>query len=116
MDLVRALGEPELDRYVLAELNDLLSSLAPLELPDAIQDADVRRLTPFTANYLAAMVEQATYAAGVGAPVWVQRVPPLERPHFAAPMAGLRLHLISASPVPFKKRNIFVDATLGARI
>jgi hypothetical protein len=114
--LVRSLGESGGDRYVLAELNDFLSGLAPLELPEAVMDVDTERLTPYLANYLAAMVEQASYRAGVHAPAWAHRVPPLERPHFAAPLMSLRLHLLRASPVPFKKRNLFVDSALGARV
>jgi hypothetical protein len=115
-ELVRSLGESGGDRHALAELNDFLSELTPLELLEAVKEADTGRLTPFLANYLAALVEQASYRAKVSAPAWANRVPPLERPHFAVPLRSLRLHLLSASPVPFKKRNLFVDSALGARV
>jgi hypothetical protein len=46
----------------------------------------------------------------------VREVPPLEEPHFATTLEGLRLHLLQVSPVPFKRRNIFIDSSLGDRV
>jgi hypothetical protein len=46
----------------------------------------------------------------------VREVAPLEEPHFGAPLQSLRLHLLAASPVAFKRRNIFVDAAVGDRV
>jgi hypothetical protein len=114
--ILRALADAGERRFALAELNDLLSALAPVELGDAVAQGDVARLSPFLQNYVAAMVEQAASVAGVEPPGWVAAVPPLERPYFAAPFAGLRWHLLTASPVAFKRRNLFVDATLGAQV
>lgn len=102
--------------YVLAELNDLLADLSAVELSDAVQSADVERLTPYAQNYVAAMVDLAAARAGIDPPVWTAAVPPLEEPRFATPLAGLRAHLLRASPVPFKRRNIFVDASIGDRV
>lgn len=103
-------------RYVLAELNDFLVALGPAELRDAVDRADVARLSAFLRNYLSAMVEQASYLAAVQAPVWTTRVAPLDAPWFATPMKSLRPHLLRASPVPFKRRNIFIDAAVGSRV
>ena len=113
-EILRALGEDD-HRFALAELNDFLTALAPVEFPDAVQDP-VSRLSPFLSNYVAAMVEQGAYLNNVPPPPWANRVAPLEAPHFATPLKSLRLHLLAASPVPFKRRNIFVDASLGARV
>jgi uncharacterized protein (DUF1778 family) len=115
-DLLRSLAESEDHRFVLAELNDFLTALAPVEAGEAIAYANLDRLSPFLANYVSAMAEQAADTKGIPVPLWVRRVPPLTRPYFAAPLPGLRLHLMHASPVPFKKRNLFVDAALGARV
>ncbi len=115
-ELLSLLGDGADHRYALAELNDLLSALAPAELSAAIADADLARLSPFLQNYIAAMIEQACYLEGVPPPAWTARVVPLEAPHFAAPLKSLRLHLLRASPVPFKRRNIFVDASVGERV
>jgi uncharacterized protein (DUF1778 family) len=115
-DLVGALRDAEDHRYVLAELNDFLSGLAPSELRDAVERADVRGLSPFLANYVAAMVEHASHRKGVPPPPWTREVAPLDAPWFATPMKALRLHLLRASPVAFKRRNLFVDASVGARV
>jgi hypothetical protein len=103
-------------RYILAELNDLLSGLGPAELRNATVEADTERLSPFLANYVAAMVEHTCMRRGVRPPSWTTRVTPLGTPYFAAPLRSLRLHLLRASPVAFKRRNLFVDSTVGDRV
>ncbi len=115
-EILRSLGQEDDHRFALAELNDFLTALAPVEFPQAVEHADVAPLTPFVKNYVAAMVEQAAHLKGVPPPSWVRRVTPLEVPRFATALRSLRLHLLGASPVPFKRRNIFVDASVGARV
>ncbi len=115
-ELVTLLAEGNEHRYVLAALNDLLSELGPAELREAVGHGDVGDLSPFLRNYVAAMVEQACHLKGILAPSWTARVLPLEIPWFAASGAGFRLHLLKASPVPFKRRNLFVDAGVGFRV
>jgi hypothetical protein len=115
-EILAQLGREDDHRYVLAELNDLLSALAPAELREAVAHADLARLSPFLRNYVAAMVEQASALKRVPPPPWTARVEPLEVPYFAAPLASLRPYLLRVSPVPFKRRNLFVDATVGARV
>ncbi len=115
-EILRALRDGDRRSFALAEMNDLLSALAPIELPDVVAHADVSRLSPLVQNYVAAMVEQAAVEKGVAPPAWVASVPALDQPYFAAPLPSLRLHLLAASPVPFRRRNLFVDATLGARV
>lgn len=114
--IVESLGKRSDDRYALAELNDLLARLAPVELAEAVEAADLARLSPFQANYVAAMVEQASHAAAIALPEWTKRVPPLEEPWFATPLVGLRLHLLHAAPVAFKSRNLFPDSGVGDRV
>ena len=101
-----------------AELNDLLAELTPVQLPEAVAIAppELRDLPPLLQNYVAAMVEQASGERRVPTPRWVREVPPLEEPYFATPLRSLRLHLLRAAPVPFKRRNIFVDSAVGARV
>ena len=103
-------------RFALAELNDFLTALAPGEFADAVADADVRELSSFAANYTAALVEQAADQKQVPPPTWVRSIQPLDRPYFAGGLKSLRPHLLRAAPVPFKRRNIFVDAGLGDRV
>ncbi len=103
-------------RFALAELNDLLAGLSPAEFPDAVAAADLTNLSPFLGSYVAAMVEHAAALKNIEPPTWTRSVGALEHPWFASPLRSLRLHLLRASPVPFKKRNLFVDSSVGARV
>ena len=99
--------------YPLAELNDLLTSaserdIASLPFP-AIED-------PYRLNYVTAMVELAAHRAGVVPPVWTSLVTPLPIPVFIDESLNLRPHLLTASPVPFRRRNIFIDSSIGDRV
>ena len=114
--LLKALTDDQ-PGFVLAELNDLLSGLTAGELCSAVEHADLDGLTPYLRNYVAAMVELASHRQDVPPPAWVRDVEPLETiPHFATPLAGLRLHLLRTAPVPFKRRNIFIDSSIGDRV
>lgn len=117
-EIVRALGDADEPRYALAALNDLLAGLPRGRLGGALgaPPPELWDLSPLLRNYVAAMVEQACDRAELPAPSWVRDVPPLEEPHFAVPLERLRLHLLRAAPVPFKRRNIFVDAGVGDRV
>lgn len=115
-ELLGALGDEERERFALAELNDLLAGLAPAEFAEVTADAELRGLSRYLQNYLAAMVELAAHQKDVVPPGWVREIPPLDEPHFAAPFQSLRLHLLRASPVPFRRRNIFIDSSVGDRV
>jgi hypothetical protein len=97
-------------------LNDFLSRLSAPELIRAVRYAPSIELPAFEANYVAAMVEQASAAVGGAPPNWTRRVQPLARPWFASPLKNLRLHLLTTSPPPFRRRNLFVDSTIGDRV
>jgi uncharacterized protein (DUF1778 family) len=103
-------------QFWLAELNDLLTPMAPLELSEAVEEVNVDRLSPLLQNYVTAMIELAANRTGIAPPRWAGRIEPLDEPYFAAPLANLRPHLLQASPVPFKRRNIFIDSSLGDRV
>jgi hypothetical protein len=103
-------------RFALAELNDLLAKLTRAELSGALRDAPRLDLSPYWKNYVAAMVEQAAHLKTIPAPRWLSDIEPLAEPHFAGGLASLRLHLLRASPVPFRRRNIFVDSAVGDRV
>ncbi len=114
--LVERVADSRSRRDALAALNDLLTTLAPMELNAAVGAADLRELPPLDRNYIAAMVEMAVWRADVNPPHWVRDVEPLSEPFFATPLAALRPHLLKNSPVPFKRRNLFVDASIGDRV
>jgi len=114
--LVDALRDDGTRRFALAALNDAISALAPIEFAAAVESIDVRALDPLWQNYVAAMVEHAARALGARAPEWTHEVVPLDRPHFATTLRSVRSYLLRASPVVFKRRNLFVDASVGARV
>ncbi len=114
--ILQALRKDEDRGFALAELNDLLSGLAGVELEETLRYADLGGLSPEARNYVAAMVEQAAYRKGVEPPDWTRRVAALDEPFFAAPLGSLRPYLLRVAPVAFKRRNIFVDASVGDRV
>jgi hypothetical protein len=102
--------------YLFAELNDLLTGLPSAAFAEAVGDADPSALVPFVANYVAALVEQAADRKRVAPPAWTRRVEPLDDPWFAGDLKSLRTWLLLSSPVPFRRRNLFVDAAIGDRV
>ncbi|MGH7570660.1 MAG: plasmid mobilization protein [Gemmatimonadota bacterium] len=115
-EILHALRDGGDHRFALAELNDFLSGLTSAEFGDAVADVDLNGMSPFLRNYVAAMVEHAACQKGEVPPPWAGDVEPLEEPHFAVPFSSLRPHLLRESPVAFKRRNIFVDSTVGDRV
>jgi hypothetical protein len=102
-------------RFALAELNSALHAFGAEQLRDAVSRPPSSILSPYMANYIAAMVERACATRGVPIPAWTMRVKPLADPVFASPLTGLRLYLLTHSPAPFRRRNIFIDASVGDR-
>ena len=102
--------------YALAELNAFLTGLTPQEFCGAVLHPPLAQLTPFVANYVAAMVEYGCARAGVSTPAWTRAIAPLADPAFGTTLQSLRLHLLTHSPPPFRQRNIVIDATLGAQV
>jgi hypothetical protein len=116
-ELVADLAEnPARRRYALAELNDFLASLGTASLARAVAEGPAVALEPHLANYVAAMVETAAHQADIAPPVWSAAVPTLPEPSFGTTLAGLRLYLLLHSPPAFRRRNLFVDATVGDRV
>ena len=117
VDRTRALGDGAPHRrFALAELNDFLTALASAEFDDAVAYADTQGMDRLTANYVAALVDQAASRHDVQPPAWLGSIAPLEEPYFAGGLESLRPHLLREAPVPFKRRNIFVDSGLGDRV
>ena len=115
-EILRRLARNEDARFALAELNDLLVDLAPVQFGIVLEDAALCGVSPYHQNYVAAMVELAAERKEVPPPSWTSEVRPLEEPRFAVQMASLRSYLLRASPVAFKRRNIFIDSSVGDRV
>jgi hypothetical protein len=107
----------ERGRYALAALNAFLASLSEAELADAVgKRAEPWPRDAVIANRIAAMVETACLRRRVSPPAWLQDIEPLESPVFDSELPGLRLYLLSRSPAAFRRRNLFVDSTVGDQV
>ena|ERR1700722_567641 len=115
-DRVRDCADSASPRFALADLNSLLADLSAGELRDAISAPPPPGLSPFLANYIAAMVEYACARCAIAIPEWTRSIAPLAEPVFASELQSLRPHLLTHSPLPFRARNTFIDATLGDRV
>lgn len=115
-DLLSALRDVSVQSFVLAELNDLLAGLGAEELRQAVAAAPPVWLSAELGNYWAAMVEHACAARLIPLPRWTLAIAPLETPMFGSSLESLRLHLLAHSPPAFKRRNIFIDTTIGGRV
>ena len=113
-DLAAGCVAPQSARFALAELNTWLASLVASELLQAVTSPPPA-LTPYFANYVAAMVEQACTKHGVVPPSWTRAIAPLAEPVFGSTLMSLRLYLLTHSPAPFRRRNIFIDSGVGTR-
>ena len=113
--LIVELGTSTRISLPLAVLNDLLDELTAERFEVAVAVEPIG-LTPYLANYVAAMVEHAAYLKGVSPPEWVATIGPLDEPVFGTDLKSLRLHLLTQSPPAFRRRNIFIDATVGDRV
>ena len=115
-ELTQACRHQESWRFALAALSSWLSGLAAGELQEAVASPPATGLTPFLLNYIAAMVEYACARQGVAPPPWTRSIAPLAEPAFGTELVSLRLYLLTHSPPPFRRRNIFIDATVGGQV
>ena len=109
-------SRPDARSFTFAELQDWLNRLTGGELVRAVCHAPEARLAPFEANYLAATVEHAAAIKGTSPPGWTDAVEALETPWFASSLKSLRLHLLTHSPPPFRRRNLFIDSSVEQRV
>lgn len=114
--IVKQLNQESSRSYALADLSDLLESLSPARLGRAVAEPPPIPAEAVWANYVAAMVETAIHRKQLKPPEWVADIAPLDEPWFATKLKSLRLHLLCESPPAFRRRNLFIDATLGDRV
>jgi uncharacterized protein (DUF1778 family) len=112
-EAVRALRDDRRQRFAFAEIADLLRDASLDELQLDIEPDNLAALSDVTANYCAALIEEACTTRGVTPPAWVAAIEPLDVPWFATDLRSLREHLLVVSPPPFKRRNLFVDRGAG---
>jgi uncharacterized protein (DUF1778 family) len=115
-DLVSDLSTARNPNFAFAELLDLLARLTPSEFRTAVADLPAVVLSPYWQNYLAATVEQAAVQKNQAPPEWTTKIQSLDEPVFGSTLQSLREHLLFNAPLAFRRRNIFIDASVGARV
>jgi uncharacterized protein (DUF1778 family) len=115
-DLVEALAASDRPSYVFAELLELLDPLSAEAFERVVAEPPRAGLDPYWQNYLAATVEHAASMKSARVPAWTRDVAPLAAPVFGSSLRSVRLHLLLDSPAPFAARNLFIDASVGARV
>ncbi len=115
-EIISKLAKNDCPSNALAALNDFLTSLTHAEFQNAVKDNPCHKLSTLLANQVAAMVEQRAHQLGFIAPDWLAKIELLKDPYFASELKSLRPYLLSVSPPPFRKRNIFIDAAVGDRV
>jgi uncharacterized protein (DUF1778 family) len=115
-EILADLTRDEARRNALAELGKLLRPLGPEELRDAVSDPPPSSLSAELQNYVAAIVEHACGKQGIRPPAWTASIPPLAKPLFASSLESLRLYLLTHSPPPYRRRNIFIDTSIEGHV
>ncbi len=115
-EAVLACAVPGNERFALAELNSLLAALPAAALREATAELPARWPSQFIAAYVAAMVERVSEARHVAPAPWTATVGALIEPYFASELPSLRLYLLMNSPAPFRRRNLFIDSSVGQRV
>ena len=115
-DIVRQLANEGSPSIALAHLSDYLSELGSGDFPRAVVELPRCELSDLLENLVAAMVEYTALRVGRGAPSWTREIEPLAEPYFASALESLRFHLLTCSPPVYRRRNLFVDATVGDRV
>jgi hypothetical protein len=115
-DLVEELSSSPTPSLVFAELLELIASLCAEEYRLAVSEPPQVQLDSYWENYVAATIELAAAMKNVQTPSWTRDLPPLEEPVFGSALQSLRLHLLTHSPPPFTRRNIFIDSSVGDRV
>lgn len=114
--ILRELRRSQAASYPLASLSDLLAGLDATGMATVLAEPPRPRLPQPLDALVAAMVEHTAWMKGVPVPRWAAETPPLEQPYFASSLASLRVHLLTHSPPAFRRRNLFVDTTVGGRV
>ena len=117
LNLIRPLASAsaEEESYLFAELNDFLNSFKKGDSLTILPEPELE-LSARTANIIAAMIEHTAAKKNVAAPAWVKKIKPLSFPVFGTNLRNLREYLLVNTPVEFRQRNLFIDASIGSRV
>lgn len=116
LHLIKSLKSNSKASLILASFHDLIINCSAEEFVDTFSNFDLDGLEPYLQNYIAALIELGAKQKKILPPEFVKKVPRLREPYFASQLQSLRLHLLTSSPLPFRKRNLFIDSSLGDRV
>ncbi|MCA9400826.1 MAG: hypothetical protein KC713_04310 [Candidatus Omnitrophica bacterium] len=116
VELLKQLRHASDPKYVLADIHDFLSKASADEFDLMVKDPLPPGLSDYLANYVTAMIEYTADQKGRTPPSWTREVTSLEAPVFGSDLKSLRLYLLTHSLPPFRRRNIFIDSSVGHRI
>ena len=105
-------AQTEIDwRYWLFELVD---DFRRTHRPELLSPP-ARELSPQLQALFAGVVESLATEADLPIPAWCEQVKALPQPWFVAGIENLKASALVESPLPFRRRNIFVLANFLAR-
>ncbi len=113
--LLRKLASAKDESFALAELSDFLENLDKQNFSPSLA-REPKGITEGTRAYIASMIEHAARQKNALLPPWVSNTKALKEPLFGTELKTLRLGLLLDGPVAFRKRNIFIDSTVGDRV
>ncbi len=104
-------------KYILADFLDEFKRVDLKEKARLIEKFPFPEVTePKYCAYTAAMVEELCFRNGMPIPDWVfDRQFSLSEPFFVGGLESIKAFLIAESPLPFRRRNIFVSANVLER-
>lgn len=114
--LTAALAAEEEKSLALAELSEFLRGLAGGAFARATAQPPGVSLDDATLSHLSAAIDRGAARRGIAPPTWVAEAPAAAQPQFGSALHSVRLHLLTTSPVAFRQRNIFVDASIDERV
>lgn len=114
--LVGALHADGQTSFALAALNDFLAQRQAADFESILSAPPGVTLGALDSALLASMIEHAASRVGARVPHWVASTPAVDEPFFASELKGLRLYLLTSSPPAFRRRNLFVDTSVGGRV
>ena len=109
-------GEVLSQRLIFAAVHDFLMNLGAGNFSRVFENNPLSKLDSEKANVVAAMIETFAHQKNLTPPSWLAAIAPLAKPKFFTQLESLRTYSLIHSPPIFRRRNLFVDGTLGDRV
>ena len=102
--------------FCWAAIIDFLTPLDANQFQHLFQYAEQWNLDPENQNYLAATIERKALSLNIPAPKWLSEIAPCAYPYFEDETPKLKQYLLLHGDPVFRRRNIFIDSSIGGRI